>query len=227
MKVLLMAGVSTLMLSTAAHAADVAASEVPPTDNLWYVSLFGGASLAHDVKTVVNGAAYSLDYSLDLNTGFVIGGAIGRRINDAFRVEGELSYARYKANSYTDWKGDTYSASGHLSATYLLANVWADVARFGQATIYAGGGLGAAYVTADTDFNGIGWGYGKGEWGVAGQLGAGVTYAVAQNIDLDFGYRFKAVSGIAFEDINAAYDEPYTGGDLYTHNLQLGITAKF
>ena len=100
-----------------------------------------------------------------------------------------------------------YPATGDLSATYLLANVWADVARFGQATAYVGGGLGAAYVTADTSFNGSpDWGYGKGEWGFAGQLGAGVTYAIAQNIDLDLGYRFKAVTDIDFDDMNGDED---------------------
>lgn len=229
MKSHLLAGVSALIfsaLATSAYAADAQAVEVLPAQNLWYVSLFGGASFAQDVKTI----DYADDeYSLDLNTGFVVGAAVGWRINDAFRVEGEVSYARYKTDSYsyTCCGGGTDPASGDLSATYLLANAWADVARFGQATAYVGGGLGAAYVTADTTFDGsTGWGYGKGEWGFAGQLGAGVTYAIAQNIDLDFGYRFKAVTDIDFDDADGDKDY-FTGGNLYTHNLQFGITAKF
>ncbi|WP_378944766.1 outer membrane protein [Mesorhizobium sp. ANAO-SY3R2] len=228
MKSHLLAGASALIFSTlasSAYAADVQAAEVMPAQNLWYVSLFGGASFPQDVKTDY----FDGQFDLDLDTGFVIGATVGRRINDTFRVEGELSYARYKAGSATySWGGYVYApdpASGDLSATYLLANVWADLAHFGQATVYAGGGIGAAYVTADTQFDGRPFGYGKGEWGFAGQLGAGVTYAVAQNIDLDFGYRFKAVSDIDFND-NFGGD-PYTGGNLYSHNLQLGITAKF
>ncbi|WP_287338746.1 hypothetical protein [Mesorhizobium sp.] len=51
-------------------------------------------------------------------------------------------------------------------------------------------------MTADTTWGDHLYGYGRGGWGFAGQLGAGVTYALAQNIDLDFGYRFKAVSGV-------------------------------
>lgn len=223
MRLYMLSGVSALVLTAgivSANAAD-AGADMPPQQNLWYVSLFGGASFPHDVKTNYNGD----EYSLDMKTGFVIGGAVGRRINDAFRVEGEVSYARYKADS-VNYNGDSYPASGDLSATYLLANVWADVARFGQATVYAGGGLGAAYVTADTQFSAWPYGYGKGEWGFAGQLGAGVTYTVAQNIDLDFGYRFKAVSSIDFHD-NFGGSSDYAGGNLYTHNLQVGITAKF
>ncbi|WP_378944760.1 outer membrane protein [Mesorhizobium sp. ANAO-SY3R2] len=218
-----LSGVSALVLAagiTSASAADVAA-EAPPPQDLWYVSLFGGVSIPQDVKTDF----YGDEYSLDLKTGFVVGGAVGRRINDAFRVEGEVSYARYSADTFTYNGVGTYSADGNVSATYLLANVWADVAHFNQATLYLGGGLGAAYVTADTQFNGSDYGYGKGEWGFAGQLGGGVTYAIAQNIDLDFGYRFKAVSSIDFDD-NDGYGV-YEDGNLYTHSLQLGITAKF
>lgn len=224
MRLYILSGISALALTAvmaSAHAADVAV-EVLPQQNLWYVSLFGGASFAQDVKADFDGD----EYSLDLKTGFVVGGVVGRRINDAFRVDGEISYARYKADSYTmSSRAGSFPASGHFSATYLLANVWADIAHFGQASVYGGGGLGAAYVTGDTHFNGHPYGFGKGEWGFAGQLGAGVTYATAQNIDLDFGYRFKAVSSIDFDD-NAA-GAPYTGGNLYTHNLQLGVTAKF
>src|ERR1700750_641790 len=96
LKSYLLAGVSALVLSvgqTSANAADVAAQAAPEQD-LWYVSLFGGASLPQSVKTDF----YGSQVNVDLDTGFVIGGTIGRRINDAFRVEGELSYARYKAS---------------------------------------------------------------------------------------------------------------------------------
>jgi opacity protein-like surface antigen len=220
-------GLSALILSvglTSANAADVAA-ETAPQQDLWYVSLFGGASVPQDLKTDF----YSNQAIVDLNTGFVIGGTIGRRINDAFRVEGELSYARYKAGgiSYKDngVEDDFGDASGNVSATYLLANVWADVAHFGQATAYVGGGLGAAYVSADTHFYGNDYGYGPGQWGFAGQVGAGITYALASNIDVDFGYRFKAVTGIDFDDNDG--QGVYTNGKLYTHNLQLGFNVKF
>ena len=227
MKLHLLAGVSAFALAlgwSSAYAAD-AVVDVPVAQDLWYVTLFGGASFPDHVNTdfsnggVLPGGAVSLD----LDTGFVIGGVVGRRINDVFRVEGELSYARYKASSY-EYEGVSLDATGNLSATYLLANVWADVAHLGDAKLYVGGGIGAAYVTADTTFNGGPYGYGHGGWGLAGQVGAGVTYAVTQNVDLDFGYRFKAVSGVDFDDQGTGTD---ANGKLYSHNLQLGVTLKF
>jgi opacity protein-like surface antigen len=227
MKLRFLTGVSALALAlgwSSAHAAD-AIVDTPVPQDLWYVTLFGGASFPNDVKTQYN--AY--DVWLDTKTGFVIGGAVGRRINDVFRVEGEVSYARYKADGY-HFAGPIDSgsdpASGHLSATYLLANVWADVAHFGDAKLYVGGGLGAAYVTANTSFDGDSFGYGSGHWGFAGQLGGGITYALTQNIDLDFGYRFKAVSGVDFDNKDPV-DDQFTGGKLYSHNVQLGATFKF
>jgi opacity protein-like surface antigen len=227
MKLCLLAGASTVALMlglSSAYAAD-AVVDVPRAEDLWYVTLFGGASFPNNVKTHNNGGGY--DYSLDLDTGFVVGGAVGWRINDVFRVEGELSYARYKTGgySYSGPSSGSNPASGNLSATYLLANVWADVAHFGNAKLYVGGGIGAAYVTADTLFNNspFGFGYGDGGWGFAGQLGAGVTYAVTQNIDLDLGYRFKAVSSVDFDDNGDTFEN----GKLYSHNLQLGVTLKF
>lgn len=227
MKVRLLAGVSAMALTlgwNSANAAD-AAVEVPAAQDLWYVTLFGGASFPNDVKTHED-ILYNNDFSMDFKTGFVIGGVVGRRINDTFRVEGELSYARYKASTYDEGIFHGYPADGDLSATYLLANVWADVAQFGDAKLYVGGGIGAAYVTADTTWGDHEYGYGSGGWGFAGQVGAGVTYALAQNIDLDFGYRFKAVSAVDF-DSSRAGDAVFLDGKLNSHNLQLGVTFKF
>lgn len=225
MKVRLLAGVSAIALTlgwNSANAAD-AAVEVPAAQDLWYVTLFGGASFPNDVKT--HSDTYNNDFSMDFDTGFVIGGVVGKRLNDVFRVEGELSYARYKASTYDEGIFHGYPADGDLSATYLLANVWADVAHFGDAKLYVGGGIGA-YVTADTTWGGHEYGYGSGGWGFAGQVGAGVTYALAQNIDLDFGYRFKAVSAVDF-DSSREGDAVFSDGKLNSHNLQLGVTFKF
>lgn len=232
MKLSFLAGVSALVFSaatTSVHAAEAAATEAPASQDLWYVSLFGGASFPNKMTTGIGGDD-TYGHSVDFDTGFTIGAAIGRRINDAFRIEGELSYARYGANSFIFDHGDhdhgPFDASGDLSATYLLANAWVDVASFGQAKVYAGGGIGAAYVTADTSFDEPDFGYGSGGWGFAGQVGAGITYAVASNIDLDFGYRFKAVKSVDF-DIDGDAENYFTDGNLYAHSLQLGMTAKF
>ncbi|ODT07453.1 MAG: hypothetical protein ABS58_07010 [Mesorhizobium sp. SCN 65-20] len=226
MKILLLAGVSALVLSLGlarAHAADPAAVDDPVrAEDLWYVSLFGGASFPSGLETERSG----VQFDPDLDTGFLVGATVGRRINDAFRVEAELSYARYKTDRVNYSNGSYDLAGGDLSATYLLANVWADVTRLGEASVYVGGGLGAAYVDGDIYFSDpSSLGYGSSEWGFAGQLGAGVTYAVAQNVDLDFGYRFKAVTGLDFQDRMGGAD--FADGDLYTHNLQFGVTARF
>lgn len=56
----------------------------------WYVSVFTGGSNLQDVATDYYGSTYTVDFS----NGFVLGGTVGKRINENVRVEVELSYGR-------------------------------------------------------------------------------------------------------------------------------------
>ena len=192
----------------------------------FYVSLFGGVSFLDDVDTEVSLTGYNYDYSVDTKTGYLLGGAIGMRIWDPLRAEVELSYARWKAKSY-DYQGTlSYDANGHLSAAYLLGNLWVDIPTQSAFTPYVGGGAGVAWVDADTSFNGTPLGYGDGEVGFAFQLGAGVKVDLTDWVALDVGYRFKGVLDIDFEDAGGAPAD-FEGGDLYSHNVQAGINFGF
>lgn len=152
------------------------------------------------------------------------------RVWDPVRAEVELSYARWAADSYSGHEqgGEHFGndADGHVSATYLLGNLWYDINTDTSFTPYIGGGAGVAWVDAKTKFDGDSYGYDEGEMGFAFQAGAGVTFDLTENIALDVGYRFKGVLGIDF-DAQDNSNEPYEHGNLYSHNVQAGVIFKF
>jgi opacity protein-like surface antigen len=209
------------LVSASAMAADVAA----PADMGFkpYVSVFAGASFLNDVNTIYDSP--SAPYSVKANTGYLLGGVIGLKWNKLLRTEIELSHSSWNANSFKSSAGALYPASGSISAAYLLGNVWLDVPTQSAFTPYVGGGLGVGWAWADVPFNGNKYGYGSGGSAMAYQLGAGVKIAVSDQVDLDLGYRFKALSSINFADRDGSGN--YNGATLNSHNIQLGVTYQF
>jgi opacity protein-like surface antigen len=187
-----------------------------------YVSLFGGASFLNPVNT-----ASTYAYSVKTNTGYLIGGAVGLKWNDMLRTELELSHGSNNANSFKFNGGAFDPASGPISATYMLGNVWLDIPTQTAFTPYIGGGLGVGWATADVSFNGNIFGYGPNKSGgaLAYQVGAGVKFNVSQNIDLDIGYRFKGLGKTDFYDLDGFGF--YKQATLNTHNIQVGLTFNF
>jgi opacity protein-like surface antigen len=235
-KKLLLAGVAAAALTLAmnsAGAADIETPEPVSDSSGFYVSLFGGASFLEDVDATqhYDTGLSDYDYSLNTKTGYIVGGAIGMRVWDPLRAEVELSYARWKADDYTFDAASSGGgeADGHVSATYLLANLWFDVNTDTAFTPYLGGGAGVGWATADTIFaDDDRYGYGDGELGFAFQLGAGLKFGLAENIALDVGYRFKGILDVDFDARGKSVDiVSYEGGDLYSHNVQAGITFGF
>jgi opacity protein-like surface antigen len=214
------AAASILLVCGQASAADV---DMPAADSMGlYVSVFAGASFPQNVKTQLSGT----NYSVDLKTGYLLGGAVGVNITDMVRGEVELSHSRWKAKDYSSTGGATGPVSGHMSATYLLANVWLDFENDTAFTPYLGGGAGAGWADANTTFNGNPSGYGDGEMGFAFQLGAGLKYDLTENVSLDLGYRYKSILNVDFESSDGTGDV-YEGGDVKSHNVQLGLTYSF
>lgn len=202
-----------------------AAAPAQAGDVGFYVSVFAGASFADDIDTDQE----SIPYSLDTKVGYLLGGIIGMDVTDAVRAEVELSHASWEADSASlVTTTPTYietSATGDVTATFLLANAWLDIENNSSFTPYLGGGLGVGWADADTDIGTAPNGYGPGEMGFAFQFGGGVKVELSEQIALDFGYRFKSIQDIDFEDDGGG--NVYRNGNVYTHNAQLGLTYSF
>jgi opacity protein-like surface antigen len=221
MKINLLSGIAITAIALCAvpaHADDMAFKP--------YVSVFGGGSFLNNISAAV--ASYS--FEVDMDAGYLLGGAVGVNFNDLVRGEFEFSHANWGADNYTvsfstpspDFKA---SAAGDVSATFLLANVWLDLANNSPFTPYMGGGLGLGLVDGDTFFNGGTNGFGDGNSGFAFQLGGGVKLDITDHASIDFAYRYKSILGVEFKD--QISPDVYKDADLNSHNIQVGLTYRF
>jgi opacity protein-like surface antigen len=203
-----------LVLCSSTKAADIDAAPEPQGWS-WYLSVFGGLSIPHDLEgsgEFVNGTEYTV--SLELDGGFTFGGAIGARLNDWLRAEAEVSGNWHELSGYgvmettqgsIDVKTDL---SGDVDAFFLLGNLWVEMPTAGPVKPYAGGGVGLGRLDLDDDT----------AWGFAYQAGAGVGLDLTQNLALDIGYRFKAINDA---------DDNGTTADYSSHNVVVGLRLGF
>ena len=156
-----------------------------------YLSLWAGMVAHHDVEIDVN------DNRATFDTGIAGGVAVGYDFGPA-RVEIEGSYRHSNAD-----KGDA-----DLKVSTLMANVYADFNTDGTTTPYLGAGVGVANVDLDDEDDQV----------LAGQVAAGVLFAVTEQVAIDLGYRFMMTDA---PDI--------TGNDkeLRQHTALLGVQIRF
>lgn len=195
------------------------------SDPAYYVSLFGGASFPQDVDSRLSGLS---DAQTALESGFLVGGAVGGLVYDSLRLEGEVSYARNEAEGPTDFPGlIVLPTEGDLSAIYLLANLWYDVDVGRRVTPYIGGGAGVAFVDADLSLPLASTvaGLKDDDTAFAWQLGAGVKYGLSRDFALELGYRFRRVEGADFD--SGLFSGAFEDAELESHNALIGVTYKF
>ena len=168
-----------LMAAGTVFAADLVVEPVsvmPAAESDWqpYVKAYGGATLPNNLE--FGGTDY------DVDAGWLLGGALGVQVmeNVAFELDGTYSTA-----NYTD-SGDP------LNTATLMANVVISGPLSDQIAIYGGLGLGA-----------IGAQYDGGEWayGAGGQIFAGVSLEVADNVSLFAEARYQTAFDLLTLDI--------------------------
>jgi opacity protein-like surface antigen len=204
-----------ILTTTAMLAAMTAGSAANAQD--WYASVFGGFSTG--AYTIDNYGGGELEVSVD--SGYIIGGTVGRSIAPNLRAEAELAYSNYELDSYeySGGGGGSLPDGFDLDITYLMGNLWYDVSGAGTSmTPYIGGGLGLAIV--NLDFAGTAADTANG---LAYQLGAGVQLPVGAGM-ADIGYRYKAVTGLTAEAGGATLSDDNSTA---SHNLQVGYIFSF
>jgi opacity protein-like surface antigen len=222
MKSLLTSSVScaALFFLAAPASAQESSSSVGSSGD-WYVSVFAGGSSLQEVDTNYSGSGYTIDF----DTGYVVGATVGRNISQNWRIEGELSHAKHNANAFAFLGGPDAPASEGLDATYLLANVWYDIPTRGKISPYVGGGVGIARIKGDVLFSN-GFGFAPSDnTAFTYQLGAGVNIPVGSRFVIDAGYRFKVTSKTHLTDRGGGPD--YTNSPIESHSLQLGLRMNF
>jgi opacity protein-like surface antigen len=214
-----------------AYAADLPMAAAPvivaaPEQAAGYISIFGGYAFANTVHA--HSTATDFDVSEPFDAGYVIGGAVGTHLMPNLRGEVEVSYASHAAagatSTFATGAGTAYG-EGRVSTLYLLGNLWYDIDTGSAITPYLGGGIGAAVVMPNVTMDGTTAGYNTDAWAFAGQLGAGIKFAIADNISLDLGYRAKEVFNASLTGSNGASN--VTNVNYIDQSVQLGLTFGF
>ena len=103
-----------------------------------YVELLGKYTMLKDMDS-------SDFFSLDSDSGWGIGGSVGTHF-DMIRLELELATQKNDIDHFEiGSRGQLETRSGDVQITSLLANIYADIPVGKGFSVYAGGGLGAAY----------------------------------------------------------------------------------
>ena len=228
--------IRNLLLASSAVAALSAVS--PAEAGPFYVSVIGGANWARDFSADVTECCTTGHAAGHVDTGFLIGGAIGVHADrwlHGLRVELEASYRRNRLHG--DWtttdNPESGPFAGHMSTFAIMANLWYDIDIGSKVVPYVGGGVGwgrrdVSFIATDTDDLRMESNFSQDAVtlhrnGFVYQLGAGLNYEVMHDVRLGLGYRFfrgPDIKGILEVDEN---DAPLNlNGD--NHSVLLSLT---
>lgn len=192
-----------------------------------YLSGFTGLAIQQDQNNRSGGQ--SIDVSLD--NGFVIGGAVGYRLTDSFRVEVEVAYRENDITAGTVLNDPTAAFSGDNSSLGAFANVLYDFADLPLITPYIGVGLGFGGVESDAFIDTIAndqrfGGATRTEFLYQGILGA--TLPVSDTWEVFAEGRYYVAPGADFDLINVTLNTRETFNSNYeVIQLQAGLRYKF
>ncbi|MBB5348455.1 porin family protein [Desulfoprunum benzoelyticum] len=182
-----------------------------------YVSADVGMAFAEDADVGVEGEPINL--SMEFDSGVAVTGAIGYRMGNV-RMEAEIGYQNNDTDEigYSIW---SMPLSGDMTATSFLANGYYDFTTGSRFTPFITAGIGMAEVEMDDlDYPGSGEpSASDDDTAFAWQVGAGVSYAVNANFDLEVKYRYFVIDDV--EILDGEVESPSS------HNVYLGMRYTF
>lgn len=212
----MMKKIYTLLLSACALAV-FSTGQADPWEG-FYVEGFGGANFIQTSKHD--------DVKLNFRTGYVVGGAIGYRMCEGLRIEGEISYRYNQLKSFVvkneEFDDVKFCTHGHLREVAYMANLIYDIdtccwdpcwTACGQIFPYIGGGIGygqqklSGREEDEDEF--LIFDAGNRKNGFAWQIIAGIGYDFSPCADISIEYRF------------------HKGALNHVYNHMVGIAAKY
>lgn len=176
-----------------------------------YVSASLGIGMPSDLEVDYG----NLTIPAAFDSGIAFNAAVGYDFGQA-RAELAIGYQEHGLGSIAGEEAEFWDDYGidinnvEASALSVMANTYYDIELNGSpAEPYIMGGIGIASLDLD---------YFEGETSFAFQLGAGIGYALTDNVTFDLGYRFLKPTGFELEGYDASIE---------THNIMAGIRYGF
>jgi len=211
-KTLLLAGVAALF------AANAQALEVTP-----YVA----ARISYDFarQNAIQYGSYNEKIKLNDNTwgGHI---AVGAKYG-AFRLETEYNQDKSTRKIFAWDSNDSDREKFNVKTQSLMLNAYYDFNLCSRFTPYVGVGAGIAKLNFRVKDYEEGYSESNTTSNFAWQVGAGVSYAATDSMDVDFGYRYVDTGAANFH--KTVYDEYKYGLKLNTarHEIYAGIRYNF
>ncbi|TAL04580.1 MAG: OmpA family protein [Rhodospirillaceae bacterium] len=177
--------------TTAAMAADPAASGITPPGAGPYIGLGAGMTSIDSSPLQVNGVPSILKFK----DGWGVVGSAGYKWEQGFRTELELSHRDNKAK---DLNANNTPVTGSQQDTSVMANVLLDIPTGSRLTPYLGAGIGVSWVNFDQVHSAASPIYDGTSGKFAWQYIAGVAYTIAPNWELTGEFRYKGSNGHAY-----------------------------
>ncbi|MDW7644266.1 MAG: porin family protein [Desulfuromonadales bacterium] len=158
-----------------------------------------------------NAGADTGEISYDAGVGLLA--AVGGRVSDNLRFEGEIGYRANDLDKGTIDGLGTAKINGDITALSLMGNMYVDFMPHEFFSPFVGFGLGFANV--ELDFDGAG---SEDDDVFAYQVAIGGTYAANKQVSLDVQYRYFATDDPDFEGLESEYQ---------SHNVLVGLRFNF
>ena len=171
-------------------------------ERTWYLSIEGGAAVGGNVSAaILDGPLCGLlgfgpgcQPDASVESGWAALGAVGMRVMSNLRIEGEAGYRSQELGSRND-----------VTQTTVMVNALFDIPLSEAFELSIGGGLGFDWIDTGAGDRGPLLG---SDSAFAYQLIAGLSYDIADNVELTLNYRYTDAD---FEDLYAVVDGTPTG----------------
>ncbi|MFD1941620.1 outer membrane beta-barrel protein [Paradevosia shaoguanensis] len=232
-------GALATMSCGAAVAADfggtVTAASIDPLP--WYVSGKAGIALPGTININATGFGGAITGKSTFDPGFAGAVAIGKYITPEVRAELELGLAQNAGKSFDGNLGllgpVSGALSGNVTTTTLMAMGYYEFTQFGNFVPYLSAGVGVANVNSDLTFTDAAPGGSSGtitgsSTVIAGRVGAGFQFKVADSIDITADYTAMLGNNANFT-FNSAFGGFPTNitSSVMGHALAAGIKGRF
>lgn len=179
-----------------------------------YLAGYLGLNLFNDQEFTEGSTGRSGDFELDNATSFA--GALGMRLSQNVRLEGELSYRNAEFTTVDVAGGGTFDTGGELKSTLMFANMYYDFNVPWSIQPYIGGGLGYGWHSGEiNDGSGLLTNASSDSSGIVWNAAAGIKYRPAPDLAFTAGYRYVD----SWSDLEiGSYDV-----DFDTHEFRLGM----